>query len=358
MRLGHFESVSPVCPICRTAGRAPSPLSIHQRLRGEGDWIEEGALVCGETMCQAEYPIIDGVPFIVANLAGVISGQLGALRGRRDLSAYTESLIGDAAGPASQHERDRYQVSSYARSHYGDLDRELPLDPTRSFISVIGPALEVAAAADSGGVWLDCGCGPGRSSFELAAATGGDVLGIDLNVGMLGVAVGATRGQLAHPLRKVGLVYGRRDFEVAFEAAERVDFWAVDVLALPFTDGSIAGALSVNVLDCIASPLGHLRELGRVLSDGAAVAIGSPFDWSTSATPLEGWLGGHSGRATHGGASETELARLLAEGDPAGAMTGLVIEGAAREVDWEVYVHERASMRYRVHLVRAQRAPR
>lgn len=355
MKLGHFEAVAPVCPTCRALGREPAPLAIHQRLAGGGDDIDEGALVCTERMCQAEFPIIDGVPYITANLAQVISGQLDAIERRRDLSEYTRSLLGDAAGPESPRERERYQVSSYARSHYGDLDPDQPLDPDRCLTAVVGPAIELAGAAGDGGLWLDCGCGPGRSSFELAAATGGPVLGIDLNVGMLRVAAGAARGRVSHPLRRVGLVYGRRDFAADFAAAARVDFWACDVLALPFSDGRFAGALSVNVLDCVGSPLGHLRELGRVLDAGAAAVIGSPFDWSTAATPLEGWIGGHTGRAAHRGSSATELARLLAEGDPAGAGTHLVIDGDPREVDWEVYVHERASMRYRVHLRRATR---
>ena len=33
--------------------------------------------------------------------------------------------------------------------------------------------------------------------------------------------------------------------------------------------GSFGGALSLNVLDCVPSPVAHLMELGRVLEDGA-----------------------------------------------------------------------------------------
>lgn len=353
MRTGHFEAFAPVCPACRSLGREPGRLAIHRRIAGDGDWIEEGSLVCAETVCQAEFPIIDGIPYITANVAGLISSQLGAIRGRRDLSAYTESLLGDAAGPDSTHERDRYQVSSYARSHYGDLDGGEP----PGFVEVIGAALELVGPGGAEGRWLDCGCGPGRASFELAAATGALVLGVDLNIGMLGVATSAaTRGRIRHPLRRIGLVYEDREIELNFAAAGRVDFWACDVMALPFDDGAVAGALSLNVIDCVASPLGHLRELGRVMAAGAPAVIASPFDWSTSATPLEGWLGGHSGRAEHRGRGELELARLLAEGDPAGAGTGLVIDSEGRDASWEVYVHERASMRYRVHVVRALRS--
>ena len=351
MRIGHLEALAPICPACRLAGRELRPLAIHRRIAGDGDWIEEGSLVCTERFCQAEFPIIDGVPYICANIAGVLANQLGAISRRRDLSSDTESLLGDAAGPDSAHERDRYQVSSYTRSHYGDLDRAEPL--SAGFASVASRAVELAGP--SGGPWIDLGCGPGRSSFELAAATGDRVLGVDLNAAMLGVAAAALGGRIEYSLRRVGLVYERRELAVDFAAADRVDFWACDVLALPFTDATFAGALSVNVLDCVASPLGHLRELGRILADSAAAVIASPFDWSTAATPLEGWLGGHSGRAEHRGRSEVELARLLAPGDPAGAGTGLVIDSAGEDVSWEVYVHERATMRYRVHMVRAVR---
>jgi SAM-dependent methyltransferase len=356
VRLQHFEALAPICPVCRVAGREASRLAIHRRITGDGDRIDEGALVCGAAICQSEFPILDGIPFIAADVSRVITVQHAALDRRRDLSDYSRSLIGDAVGPESVYERDRYQISSYGRSHYGDLDPERPLEPERALISIVGAALEATGAAGTGGVWLDLGCSTGRASFELAEATGGLVVGVDLNLAMLQVAAGALRGRVDHPLRRVGLVYDRRDFAVDFAAADRVDFWACDVMALPLADGQITGVLSLNVLDCVSSPLAHLRELGRVLRAGGLAAIASPFDWSTAVTPLEAWLGGHTGRAEHRGSSERELARLLAPADPANAQTRLVIDGEPLELEWEVYIHERASMRYRVHLVSAVRA--
>ena len=360
MRSGHFEALAPVCPSCR-AGGVEAPLEIGRAVRSEDGEILEGALVCSRRMCQAEYPIIDGVPFIVPDVRGAVAGQLAVLRARDDLSPYLESLIGDCAGPDSELERARYQASSYGRSHWGDLDPEEP-GAGPGFAALAGAALELVAGdlgggdgGDGGGIWLDLGCGPGRASFELSARTGALVLGIDLNAAMLRVAAAARRGRVAHPLRRVGLVYDRREFAVELEAADRVDFWACDVMALPLRDGVAAGALSLNVIDCVASPLAHLRELGRVLAPGAAAVLSSPYDWSTTATPLESWLGGHSQRGPQGGRSDAELRRLLAAGDPAGAATGLVLEAELDAVEWDVYVHERARVRYSVHVGRVRR---
>jgi len=106
----------------------------------------------------------------------------------------------------------------------------------------------------------------------------------------------------------------------------------------------------LNVLDCVPSPLQHLVEMGRVLATGASGFLSSPYDWAATATPVAQWLGGHSQRGEAHGSSAAELRRALATVD-----TGLAIAAERDRVPWRVYVNERASMDYAVHLLRLER---
>jgi hypothetical protein len=100
----------------------------------------------------------------------------------------------------------------------------------------------------------------------------------------------------------------------------------------------------------VQSPLAHLSEMGRVLEEHASAVLSTPYDWSTHATPLDQWLGGHSQRGAARGSSAAELRRVLSTLD-----LGLHIEAERERLEWLVYIHERASMQYAVHLVHLRR---
>jgi SAM-dependent methyltransferase len=342
------------------AGRPDAALTIGRVIRQDGDDLIEGVLLCPARECQREHPVIDGIPIIVADIRAQIAGQLGQIRAREDLSPVMDSLLGDCAGPGSEFDRERYHLSTYARGHYGDLDPENPLDgsPASTLLPLLERSLGMLSAPPSG-VWLDVGCSVGRASFELAARSDALILGLDLNLGMLRMARRIARtGQVAHALRRVGIVYDHREFSVGFAGAESVDFWACDAMALPFAAGSCDGLLSFNVVDCVSSPVAHLMELGRVLRPGAEAVITTPYDWSVNATPIEGWIGGHSQRTESQGSSVAEMQRLLSERAPPEIWPRMTIVREVERFPWHVYVHERASMIYQVHLLiaRAQAA--
>lgn len=81
----------------------------------------------------------------------------------------------------------------------------------------------------------------------------------------------------------------------------------------------------------------------------------SPFDWSSGATPLEGWLGGHSQRSSGGGSSEETLRALLTPGASPSGIPGLTLSAERDGLPWRVRLHDRATMAYRLHLVVAAR---
>jgi SAM-dependent methyltransferase len=157
------------------------------------------------------------------------------------------------------------------------------------------------------------------------------------------------------PLRRVGVVYDRKDVAVPDVPRELASFWCCDAALLPFRDEVFGGALALNVLDCVHSPLGLLLELGRTLAPGAPALLSTPYDWAPTATPVESWLGGHSQRSEARGSSAAELRRILAPDAPAGVDTGLALAAERDRVPWQVYANERSSTRYELDLLRLVR---
>lgn len=368
MRRDHFETLKPVCPTCRAAGRGASPLAIGPVARVEGfgddEEIVEGVLLCTHPMCQREHPIVDGIPIIVADVASWAAHQgPGALR-RDDLSPFTESLLGDAAGPGHEWHAERSHLAIYGWAHWGDADGAPPEASARehggAYVRLLDAALALAGDARSlaPGLWLDLGCSVGRGTLELARRGATLALGVDLNFAMLRVAERVRRRRVARfPLRRVGLVFDRFEARLEDVPAGRMAFWCCDVSVLPLADAGAQGALMLNLVDCVPQPLALLFEAGRVLAPGAVAAFASPYDWSPNATPPAHWLGGHSQRSASAGDSAAELRRILSAERAAGVDTGLVLEAEHDGAPWCIQTAARATMHYAVHLARLRRHP-
>jgi SAM-dependent methyltransferase/uncharacterized protein YbaR (Trm112 family) len=349
MRRGHLEALRPVCPVCR----AGAPLSLAYVSKEEDGHIVEGLLRCPAPSCQREYPILDGLPLLLADLRGYVSGAIDQIAAREDLDAITESLLGDCCGPGSSFDITRQHLSTYAWDHYADLDPEEGSSDAGSVLRILARGLELAGGIPPGPV-LDLGCAVGRSSF--AVADGGRlVLGVDLGYAMLRMASGVLRqGRARYPRRRVGIVYDRRDFPVSLPHTEQVDFWLCDAIDLPFQEGTFAAVVGLNVLDCVTDPHGLLASLPRLLRPGGKAILSTPYDWSPRATPLGSWIGGHSQRGENAGASEPVLRALLTPGAHPAAIDGLRIIAEETSVPWRVRMHERSSVEYRVDLVVAE----
>jgi SAM-dependent methyltransferase/uncharacterized protein YbaR (Trm112 family) len=357
MRRRHLEALRPLCPVCRAAG-GENVLTLAAVLRDEDGFVVEGMLRCPNSSCQREYPILDGIPLLIANLRGYVAGAIDQLNARWDLDPVTESVLGDCCGPGSSYDVTRQHLSTYAWDHYGDLDPEEAGEPRPgSVLRVLERGLELAADLPEGPI-LDLGCAVGRSTFALAG--GGDcmVLGVDLSFPMLRVASEALRrGRVRYPRRRVGIVYDRREFPVSFQGSEEVDVWACDAADLPFPAGTFAAVVGLNVLDCVGSPNGLLASLPRLLKPGGKAILSTPYDWSAAATPLEAWLGGHSQRGEAAGAGEPVLRALLTPGAHPASIEELRIVAEDRDLPWRVRLHERSSVEYRVDLVVVEKTP-
>lgn len=359
MRRRHFEALSPVCPVCRTANDTGFALRLAHVAREEDEHILEGALHCTNPNCLREYPIVDGIPLIVAGIREYVTNHVMEILGRRDLSAFVESILGDCSGPGSPFDHTRQQLSSYTWDHYGSLDpKETANEPgpgATNKVLKIGRELSTPLPT---GPRIDVGCSVGGGTFALAENTEELVLGVDLNFAMLRLATEVLRqGRVCYPRRRVGLVFDRREFPVRQANPANVDFWACDAAALPFTAETFALAVSLNALDCVYAPREMLASIGQVLREGGKAVIACPYDWSANAAPLEAWLGGHSQRAQLAGSSEEILRTLLTPGAHPGSIGNLKLVAERENVPWHVRLHDRSTMTYKLHLVVAERLP-
>lgn len=351
----HLEQLAPVCPQCRVAGREPARLALGSVAHAQEDEVLEGVLLCTERTCQREYPIIDGIPIVVADIESWASHQLGAVLRRDDISAFTESVLGDAAGPSSELQRERSNLSAYGWSHWGaPLATNAP-HAGGGYASLVHHALQLAEAPIHG-LWLDLGSSVGRGTVELARAGADLAIGVDLSFSMLRVAERVRReGRAVFPLRRQGVVFERVERPIVDVPTRRIGFWCCDVTVLPIATGRAQGALLLNLLDCVPRPLNLLAETGRVLAPKGTALFSSPYDWSPQATPMDQWIGGHSQRSVGEGSSVAELRRVLSINCAAGVDTGLVIEAERDGVPWRVQTSERSTMEYSVHMARLRR---
>ena len=343
MRLDLFEALAPVCPRCLEAGEA-HPLVLAERLEMRAGHLWHGILHCSNPGCWLEYPVIDGIPVIVPDPRAVLQGAEAQLMARTDLPFALEGLLGDAFGPGGSYDANRQHLSLYAGDHYADwVEDEAVSHVARSLAegqSRLGPVPEGPA--------IDLGASVGRGAWELARTR--PTLGVDLNMAMLRLAQRLmVEGQVRFGRRRVGVVYD--PVEVVLPEAYHalpVDFWAVDVMRPPFDAGAFPLVTAINVVDCVADPAGLIASISRLLAPGGGTVLTTPFDWAPTATGFEQWLGGHSQRGPLAGAAEPILASLLT-----GA--GLLPDPVGADLPWELRLHERSVMHYRLHLTTARK---
>ncbi|MFC6486417.1 methyltransferase domain-containing protein [Nitratireductor sp. GCM10026969] len=357
MRIGHFETLRPVCPVCRSRGGADTCLSVTIAEAQQRDEIESGIIGC--PTCGAEFPVVDGMPILVPDVRRFVEENLFYLLARTDLTPAVESLLGDAAGAASGLQSIRQHVSSYVWDHWGDKDpaEKEPAPGAASpgsIVRALERGLDLLSVDLPDGPVLDLGCGPGRPVAELASRTGRMVLGIDLSIPLARAARRAlVGGEVDYPRRRGGVVYDRRRFAVSAADPRLVDVWICDALALPFPPETFGLVTAMNVLDCVTRPRQALVEIDRILKLAGETLLSLPFDWTGHVTPMEEWLGGHSQRAPHEGSAEAILEMLLADGAMAAGSLRRI--GTPVEVPWHVRLHNRSCMHYTAHLLAARR---
>lgn len=346
MRIDLFEELAPVCPRCQHGEGAAHPLTIAEASQMRAGLLWHGILHCSNPACWMEFPVIHGVPILVADPPSFIAGASDYLLWTDDLPEVLESCLGDGFGPGHAFDTMRQHLSLYAGDHFCDWTDQAG----ESCVSTLF-ATGLDAVGETGGPTVDLGASVGRGVWELATHRPGPVLGGDLNISMLRLAQRLMlEGRASFPRRRIGMVYDRVEITLpADRISEQVDFWAIDALATPFPAGHFGLVSAINLVDCVPGPINLVHEISRLLPSGAASLIATPYDWSANATEAEQWLGGHSQRGQTGGAAEPVLSAALNQ-------VGLSPIAEAHDVPWRLTLHARSVMHYQLHMLACRKA--
>ena len=335
MRRRHFAAFAPHCPHCAGAAAGRHTLVLADIRAEQDEDILAGILHCPS--CQFEYPIIDGIPLILPGLRALLAERGIELMLREDLDPALESLLGDAIGPGSWFEVLRQTLSTYAWDGWADLDpaEAAADDPVPGavrrclarLLDLAGPGAARLRArsrlrrrahapstwrrgrptrwcSGSTSTWRCCGWRRGRCAAAMSYPRRRDRPG-------------------PRPARVRGRSAGRRRASISGPATRS-----------PCRSRPASPTSSPPSTCSTAWPSRRalLAGMAAALAPGGRLLLATPYDWSTRATPVETWIGGHSQRGPQRGAAEPFLHALLTEGAHPQSVPGLRRAGRGRGV--------------------------
>jgi SAM-dependent methyltransferase/uncharacterized protein YbaR (Trm112 family) len=270
-----------ICPGCRRLSGDALELRTLERT---GD-----LLVCA---CGRRYPIVAGVPILLADPASFLANEAVAIH-EADLEPEVAALL--AIGPDDQgYTRLLDHLSVYLDAHWGDRADPPPDGPAGD----TGAAALVARIAERSRVRVEraveLGCSTGRFVAELAR--GADhVVGVDLQIAALRRARRLLAGErLAYNRRIVGHHY-RTVHASAGDLAipdERVTLLCSDALDPPLVPGVFDRVVALNLLDSVARPRTLVAVLDGLCAPGGEILLASPYAWASATMDLQDRLGG------------------------------------------------------------------
>jgi SAM-dependent methyltransferase/uncharacterized protein YbaR (Trm112 family) len=323
-----------VCPACRT--RTADRIDVRT-LDVRGD-----VLVCE---CGRRYPVVDGVPIVMADPAGYLRAEIATVVERELAPEVVGLLVADGPDDAP-YPRLIEHLSIYLDAHWGDRAEPPPDGPGGGFgaRAVIDKIAERAAAPV--GLAVELGCSTGRIVAELARGAD-QVAGLDLQFGAVRRARRLLDGErVAYPRRAIG----RRYAPASVAAGDRVVpvsrrlLVCGDALDPPFVPGAFDRVVALNVLDSVSSPRQLLSVIDGLCRPGGEVIVSSPYAWQSSVMTDAERLGDLE--------PAVELARILRDGVGLGARYRIEDEA---ELPWTLRRDARSSASYAIHYLRARK---
>ena len=318
-----------VCPGCRTL--TGDRLDVRTLDRA-GD-----LLVCE---CGRRYPIVDGVPIIMASPADYLRNEIATVV-ERDLAPEVAALLIETGPDEAPYARLLDHLSVYLDAHWGDR-----AEPSEGF-GAHGLVDRIAArASDRVERAVELGCSAGRIVAELAA--GADhVVGLDLQFGIVRRARSLLDGTT--------LAYGRRIAGRHYDAVRitpgdravpesRRTLLCGDALDPPLIPGMFGRVVALNLLDSVAHPRRLLSVIDGLCARGGEVILSSPYSWQSNVLHEDERFGGDD--------PATELVRILRTGQGLGARYEIEEEA---DVTWTLRRDARSTVAYRTHFVRARK---
>lgn len=340
------------CPACRARterGREMHTLSLAATFRAAPDGeVEEGALVCDNPACRRRYPIVDGIPIVVADAAAHLA-RWGAGVLEPPLHPETAALLAEAGPDDAPWAHLVEHLSIYLDACWGDRAAPPPDGPSAPFgmEALAGKLGERAGERVARAVEL--GCGVGRGLYELGRGAA-LVVGVDLQLASLRRARRLLGGRPVEYARRVaGRCYAPATIAppppLATTLAPTAALVCADALDPPLVPGAFDRVVALNVIDAVHAPPQLVAVADGLCAPGGEVMLASPYAWQSGIVAEE-----HRPR---GADPAAELRRRLVDG--AALEARYTVEDEA-ELPWSLRRDARSATVYRVHWLRARKA--
>jgi SAM-dependent methyltransferase/uncharacterized protein YbaR (Trm112 family) len=273
MRAELLSSLGFRCPRCRhvAGGRVVShELALAESALEERGCVLEGLLECASPECRARYPILRGVPIVLADLVGWWRSAAPRFAPAPAASCGLRALLADLERECAAGAPGTDALEAHELAHFGEVDAGARVPPGVPAPERFWARLRGLAALDTpprSARALDVGCSVGRFTFELAACAD---LAIGLDLSFAAVERAAQRARRAD--------------------APNVAFLVADALDPPFAADSFDFVAALDLLDSVRLPLVLLGQLDALLAPGGRLLLSSPYAWRADVTAPEEWL--------------------------------------------------------------------
>ena len=270
------EHVPLVCPACRARLEGEGSGTVHALrlsvaavdVTGSDGELIHGTLACPAAGgCGREYPVLDGIPILVADLDDYIRNERATILRRRDLPPWADELLDLSLDDADPEQRRARILAAYGAA-YPTPPHPLLAPLAEGLPAFLQKCLATHGPAPRPGVirrGLDAGCATGGFTGLLARH-------VDLAVGI----------DLAFDH-----VRRARELAMPIAAGTRPSFLVASADEPIFDGGTFDAILAVNILDATRDPHRLLGALGHTLRPGGLLVLTTPFEYATALTELQ-----------------------------------------------------------------------
>lgn len=318
-----------VCPGCRT--RTAERLDVRT-LDRHGD-----VLSCA---CGRRYPIVDGVPIVLADPVGYLANEMTTVV-ERDLDPEVAALLVERGSDDEPYARLLEHVSIYMDNQWGDRATPPPDGPGAGFAeAILGKLAERAGHRVE--LAVELGCSVGRCVAELAKGATHTV-GLDLQFGAVRRARKLLAGEdVVYGRRTIGRNYARATARGI--ATANVTLICGDALDPPLIPALYQRVVALNLLDSVRTPRQLLSVVDALCAPGGELILTSPYSWQSSYVDDDQRIGADDPAAA--------LVDLLECGR--GLESTYRIEEAT-ELPWTLRRDSRSAATYCIHYIRARK---